>query len=512
MKTQCGPACQSQAGPRPVHRAPRAGRSAPRQRAAPPGVVGGAGGGEAAARRRGLRGLPRGRPAAREARRRHAAALRRRGAARLAPREAGLHRLPRGPRGQGVPARDEAGARSAAAPATRPSSSSTSRACTARPPRAGRSSPPRARTATARTACCRATTRARPPTRSTSRALCGRCHHEGSPVQLTYHIPQDSILAELLRVHPRRGAVQEGPARRPPCAPRCHTAHHVLPHTDPRSSIARRNVVADLHAVPRAHRAGAPQGHQRRAVGEAAPTTIPACVDCHQPHKARRVFYTQGMADRDCLTCHGRRDLQGATGRALDVRGHGRAAGLAPRARSPARSATARRSPRTPGPAPRSRAKVDCSVCHAEVVDTYRKSTHGQAGREGQPRRPGLPRLPRHARHPGAPAVGLADLRAQRPDAVRQLPPRAARRPRCATTGRSAGMVETYVESIHGKGLLESGLTVTATCADCHTAHGELPRDRPGVERQPGERGRRPAPSATAASTSCSRPASTRPR
>jgi cytochrome b subunit of formate dehydrogenase/nitrate/TMAO reductase-like tetraheme cytochrome c subunit len=29
--------------------------------------------------------------------------------------------------------------------------------------------------------------------------------------------------------------------------------------------------------------------------------------------------------------------------------------------------------------------------------------------------------------------------------------------------------------SIHGKGLLQSGLTVTATCNDCHSAHGELP-------------------------------------
>ena len=40
-------------------------------------------------------------------------------------------------------------------------------------------------------------------------------------------------------------------------------------------------------------------------------------------------------------------------------------------------------------------------------------------------------------------------------------------------------MVEHYTESIHGKGLLESGLTVTATCANCHTAHGELPASDP---------------------------------
>jgi uncharacterized protein with PIN domain len=35
--------------------------------------------------------------------------------------------------------------------------------------------------------------------------------------------------------------------------------------------------------------------------------------------------------------------------------------------------------------------------------------------------------------------------------------------------------VEQYTESIHGKGLLKSGLTVTATCTDCHTAHHVLP-------------------------------------
>jgi cytochrome b subunit of formate dehydrogenase len=33
--------------------------------------------------------------------------------------------------------------------------------------------------------------------------------------------------------------------------------------------------------------------------------------------------------------------------------------------------------------------------------------------------------------------------------------------------------------SIHGKGLLESGLLVTAMCTDCHTPHHELPKDNP---------------------------------
>ena len=39
--------------------------------------------------------------------------------------------------------------------------------------------------------------------------------------------------------------------------------------------------------------------------------------------------------------------------------------------------------------------------------------------------------------------------------------------------------MEHYRESIHGKGLLQSGLTVTANCADCHTSHHELPAGDP---------------------------------
>jgi len=45
--------------------------------------------------------------------------------------------------------------------------------------------------------------------------------------------------------------------------------------------------------------------------------------------------------------------------------------------------------------------------------------------------------------------------------------------------GEQKQIVEGYLESIHGRGLLEAGLTVTATCADCHTAHGELPHTDP---------------------------------
>ena len=50
--------------------------------------------------------------------------------------------------------------------------------------------------------------------------------------------------------------------------------------------------------------------------------------------------------------------------------------------------------------------------------------------------------------------------------------------------------------SIHGKGLLESGLIVTAICTDCHTAHKELPPSDPESTVNPDEHRRhlRPVP------------------
>ena len=83
----------------------------------------------------------------------------------------------------------------------------------------------------------------------------------------------------------------------------CHTAHLVLPHTDPRSSIAHRNVARtcmQCHVrIEQVHRKVI-----RGELWEKQPNAIPACVDCHSPHRARRVFYDQGMADKDCLSCH----------------------------------------------------------------------------------------------------------------------------------------------------------------------------------------------------------------
>jgi cytochrome b subunit of formate dehydrogenase len=311
-------------------------------------------------------------------------------------------------------------------------------------------------------------------------ALCGRCHHEGSPVQLTYHIPQDSILKNYSESIHGEGLFKKGLLTTAVCTS-CHTAHHVLPHTDPRSSIARRNVAATcLQCHVRIE-----QVHRKIVNGafwESRPHAIPACVDCHQPHKARRVFYTQGMADRDCLTCHEKRDLRAADGRSMFVdvavlQGSRHQKIACAQCHSEAQPSHAR-------PCATITRQVDCSACHAEVVDTYRKSTHGQLAAKGSPDAPACRDC--HGTH-GTPG----HLQSEAPTYAHNVPALCGR---CHRAGQKAALryrgpekqvVESYVESIHGKGLLESGLTVTATCVDCHTTHGELPHADPASSVNP---------------------------
>jgi hypothetical protein len=48
----------------------------------------------------------------------------------------------------------------------------------------------------------------------------------------------------------------------------------------------------------------------RGELWEKQPNLIPACVDCHEPHKTRRVYYTEGMSNGDCMSCHANPNLK----------------------------------------------------------------------------------------------------------------------------------------------------------------------------------------------------------
>jgi len=304
--------------------------------------------------------------------------------------------------------------------------------------------------------------------------LCGGCHREGSPVQRARNAVEEDVLGHYKDSIHGEGLFSRGLTVTAVCTS-CHTAHLVLPAADPRSSIAKANVsktCTRCHAmIETVHRKVI-----RGELWEKQPHMIPVCVDCHAPHTVRKVFYTQGMADRDCLRCHGSPEIRSAGGRSLFVNHdqllrsrHSRVAcvqchtGGSPAEIRPCRTMAA---------------KVDCSICHAEIVNTYRASTHGQLLAKESPDAPSCRDC--HGAHG---IQGKNDSAS--PTFSRNVPALCAKCHRAGKAaarrynGKDVNPVEHYAESIHGKGLIDSGLTVTANCADCHTAHGELPAKDP---------------------------------
>ena len=122
--------------------------------------------------------------------------------------------------------------------------------------------------------------------------LCGGCHREDAEVSKTRAISQTNILENYRDSIHGIGLFQQGLTVTAVCTS-CHTAHNVLPHTDSRSSIAKQNIARTCtrcHAqIESVHRQVI-----RGELWEKQPHLIPACVDCHEPHKIRKVYYTAG--------------------------------------------------------------------------------------------------------------------------------------------------------------------------------------------------------------------------
>jgi uncharacterized protein with PIN domain len=302
--------------------------------------------------------------------------------------------------------------------------------------------------------------------------LCGKCHQEGSPVQRARVIHQDHILENFSESIHGEGLLKKGLIVAPNCAS-CHTAHSILPHTDPASSIARRNISSTCtrcHAqIEVVHRKVI-----RGELWEKEANVLPACIDCHQPHKVRKVYYDQGMADRDCMRCHSRSDLKATSdGRSLAVTtddlAHSRHSKISCSQCHAGVNASHLR------PCETITQKVDCSSCHAEVGQMYQKSTHGMLTAKNDPNGPTCKEC--HGKHG---VLGKADPKS--PTFPTNVPVLCAS---CHREGNKAAVryagdqhqiIERYSESIHGKGLTKSGLTVTAMCTNCHSAHAVLPR------------------------------------
>lgn len=302
---------------------------------------------------------------------------------------------------------------------------------------------------------------------------CGKCHKEGTPVQRRGQISQDHIIENYTESIHGEGLLKKGLSVAATCAS-CHSPHLILPHTDSRSSINRKNIAktcqqchTQIEAVHRKVIKG--------ELWEKEADVLPACVDCHQPHKARKIFYDQGMANKDCMTCHDRKDITALKdGRSLFVdvdvyvgSKHGAKVACS-QCHSEVKSSLVR-------PCAAITKKVDCTQCHTQIGEQYQVSTHGKLFAKNDENAPTCKEC--HGTHgvkgktdPTSPifAINIPALCAR----CHQEGKKAAVR----YSGTEHDIINHYTESIHGKGLAKSGLTVTAKCTDCHTSHRELPK------------------------------------
>ncbi len=306
--------------------------------------------------------------------------------------------------------------------------------------------------------------------------MCGSCHKEGTEVTRTYSdILPDSILSHYSESIHGEGLYKRGLTVTAVCTD-CHTSHFVLPHTDARSSIYRDNVAATCQKchgqIELVH-----QKVIRGELWEKEPNKVPICVDCHEPHQVRRIYYDQ-VSDQECMKCH--------TNPKLKMTRNGEEISLfvdsIETRNSIHRGTTCAQchtgvNPQAHRPCETVADKVDCGICHTEVVETFAACTHGRLLERGDPDAPEC--IDCH---------GVHNIKTRQNSSSPTYPTNVPKL--CGSCHVGVGVAATrrikrgettdpgnYPESIHGKGLLESGLVVTAMCTDCHTPHHVLPKE-----------------------------------
>jgi len=124
-------------------------------------------------------------------------------------------------------------------------------------------------------------------------------------------------------------------------------------------------------------------------------------------------------------------------------------------------------------------AKVDCGECHEQEIDDFSIGIHGELVADEDPDAPEC-----------AFCHGMAHYTLSQEDPESRTFPlnvpelcaechRQGERSAVRNNASQTQIVQDYTMSIHGKGLLKSGLLVSATCSKCHTPHRELPSDDP---------------------------------
>ncbi len=308
-------------------------------------------------------------------------------------------------------------------------------------------------------------------------ALCGRCHKEGASVAKTYNIPDHNIVKNYSEGIHGKGLFKMGLIVTATCND-CHGNHLILPSTSLNSSISKRNIAKTCmkcHTrIEEVHKKVI-----KRKLWEKQPGAIPSCTDCHPPHKIEIQNITEVISNRICLKCHGKdgiheivnndtislkvdsKEIAGSVHKDIPcVKCHSSVTSALKR---PCKTAK----------------KVDCSNCHIGVSDKYIASIHGKAYFNNNEDSPYCTNC--HGTH---------KIKSRYDDTS---PTYRGNIPilcgKCHSNNGKAilknkgkkkdNIYFDYSLSVHGKGLNEEGLLVSAVCTDCHTTHSILKESNP---------------------------------
>ncbi|MBN2615584.1 MAG: hypothetical protein JXR71_07795 [Bacteroidales bacterium] len=299
--------------------------------------------------------------------------------------------------------------------------------------------------------------------------LCGKCHREGAPVARVYNINEHNILENYSQSIHGNGLFKKGLIVSATCND-CHGNHMILPHSDPKSSVSPGNIAKTCMTC----HSRIEQVHKKIIKGslwEEKPGAVPACTDCHIPHKVNVQNIVNTLSDRSCLKCHSKKDVHKTVNDSIIslyvqksdisnsvhknipcVKCH---TDVTPKLHRPCKTAQ----------------KVDCSNCHAELATQYYQSGHGQAYMKKEQNAPYCTDC--HGDHKIK--SRLDDTSPIYRSAIPSL---------CGKCHQKDGKAKSknyklheqnalydYSTSVHGQGLTKKGLLVSAVCTDCHTGH-----------------------------------------
>ncbi|NOY38031.1 MAG: hypothetical protein GXO83_10725 [Chlorobi bacterium] len=296
--------------------------------------------------------------------------------------------------------------------------------------------------------------------------LCGTCHREGAPVARVYNVTQHNILENYSQGIHGKGLFEQGLIVTATCND-CHGNHLILPHTSPNSSIASNNIA---HTCMKCH-ANIENIHKkviRGVLWEKNPGAIPSCTACHPPHKILAQRKNLLISDTRCLSCHEKAGIiktKDSSSVHVDV---------SDITNSVHRNITCvkchsdinpEHSPPCKGSGP-----VDCSNCHARESSLYYDSGHGKAHYNKIKNAPYCTDCHGTHRVKSRYDDTAPTYRANIPKLCGKCHHAGGKAP-MTTNLKEINAYLDYSASVHGKGLTEKGLLVSAVCTDCHTTH-----------------------------------------